>query len=95
MPNEDGGILDITIKKESENVICIVEDNGIGRELSMKNKFKGDTSTHQSKGVHLTQSRLKLDNLLNQKNGSLEIIDKIDELGKANGTKVILRFKDY
>ena len=55
---------------------CIIDDNGIGREISKQNKFKGELSTHQSKGVHLTQSRLDLDNLLNERNATLEIIDK-------------------
>jgi hypothetical protein len=32
--------------------------------------------SHQSKGEHLTQTRLDLDNLLNERDAKIEIIDK-------------------
>jgi anti-sigma regulatory factor (Ser/Thr protein kinase) len=95
MPKEDGGYVNVTVKKENENICCIIDDNGIGIEMSKQNKFKGDTSAHQSRGVHLTQSRLDLDNLLNERKATLEITDKKDEQGKANGTMVFLTFKEY
>jgi hypothetical protein len=63
--------------------------------MSKQYKFKGDQSTHQSKGVHLTQSRLDLSNILNQKNAALQIIDKKDESGNSIGTKVILTFVEF
>ena len=92
MPKEDGGCVNITIKRTDDNVLCIIDDNGIGRETSKQNKFKSDS--HESKGVHLTQSRIDLDNLINQRSASLEIIDKKDEEGKSTGTTVILKFKE-
>jgi len=93
MPKEEGGCVNITIKGADENVLCIIDDDGIGRETSRHNKFKGEV--HESKGVHLTQSRIDLDNLINQRNASLEIVDKKDEDSKASGTRVILTFKEY
>jgi LytS/YehU family sensor histidine kinase len=95
MPKEEGGDVNILVKKEGEYICCIVDDNGIGRELSLKNKFKSDSSVHQSKGVYLTQSRLDLDNLLNERNASLEIYDKKTREGASSGTTVILKFKVY
>jgi hypothetical protein len=62
--------------------------------MSRQNKFKGE-STHQSKGFHLTQARLDLDNLINERKASIEIIDKKDQYDKATGTTVILTFKEY
>ena len=61
----------------------IVEDDGIGREISQQNKSASNLA-HQSKGVNLTQSRLELDNLLQQRQAKLEIIDKKDENRKSN-----------
>ncbi len=95
MPKEDGGYVNVTVKKDKENICCIIDDNGIGREMSKQNKFKSEVLTHQSKGVHLTQSRLDLDNLINERHASLEIIDKKDEQGNTIGTTVILTFKEY
>ncbi|MEP6464870.1 MAG: histidine kinase [Parafilimonas sp.] len=95
MPKDECGCVNIIVKRENENVFCIIDDDGIGRETSSLNKFKTGDSTHQSKGVHLTQSRIDLYNILNQRNGSVEIIDKQNEHGKATGTSVILTFKEY
>ncbi|MEP6845746.1 MAG: histidine kinase [Panacibacter sp.] len=95
MPKEEGGTLTLSITKKEDAVSCIIDDDGIGREMSKQNKFKGEPSTHQSKGVHLTQSRLDLDNLLNERNASLEILDKKDQQGNASGTTVTLNFKEY
>jgi len=94
MPVEEGGKLSIVVEKKNNVIYCIIDDNGIGREMSRQNKFKGE-STHQSKGVHLTQARLDLDNLINERKASVEIIDKKDEHDKATGTTVILAFKEY
>jgi sensor histidine kinase YesM len=95
MPKEEGGTLTISITKKEDAIYCIIEDDGIGREMSKQNKFKGEPSTHQSKGVHLTQSRLDLNNVLNQRNASIEIIDKKNVVGNATGTKVVLMFVEF
>jgi sensor histidine kinase YesM len=96
MPKEEGGTLVVTIKKNNEAICCIIDDDGVGREMSRQNKFKGEeSSTHQSRGVHLTQTRLNLDNILNQRKALVEIHDKKDANGSATGTRVILTFTDY
>lgn len=95
MPKEDGGSLSVSISKNEDKIACIIDDDGIGRETSKQNKFKGEQSTHQSKGVHLTQSRLDLNNALNQRNAILEIIDKKDNAGNATGTTVVLTFVEF
>ncbi len=82
-------------KKLGKIFCCIIDDNGIGREISKQKKLKGDISAHQSKGVHLTQSFLYLDNTLNERNATFEIVDKKDANEKAVGNKVILRLKEY
>jgi hypothetical protein len=60
----------VTVEKKNDVICCMVDDDGIGREMSQQNKFRGEPSSHQSKGVHLMQSRLDLDNLLNEQNGN-------------------------
>jgi len=95
MPKEDGGILNVTLKRKDEVVCCIIDDNGVGREMSKQNKFKSHQTTHQSKGVYLTQRRLDLDNLLNDRNAAVNVIDKKNKEGYAEGTTVVLEFKMY
>jgi sensor histidine kinase YesM len=94
IPKEEGGTLQVNIEKKNGSIYCIVDDDGIGRKMSKQNRFKGEPSSHQSKGVHLTQNRLDLDNVLNERNATVEILDKKDELGKSAGTTVILKFKE-
>ena len=89
VPKGNVGTVSLDVSKRNGDVEIIVDDNGIGRESSGQNKGASSIS-HQSKGVNLTQSRLELDNLLQQRKAKLETIDKRDENGKASGTKVII-----
>ena len=79
----------LTVMKEKKAVKIVVEDDGIGRVSSQQNKSVSNVA-HQSKGVNLTQSRLELDNLLQQRKATLEIVDKKDENGIATGTVAII-----
>jgi sensor histidine kinase YesM len=94
MPKEEGGSITVTVDKTDHTIHCIIDDDGIGREMSKQNKFRGESSAHESKGVHLTQARLGLDNLLNERKASLEIIDKQDNSATEYGTTVILSFDE-
>ena len=93
MPKETGGKITIEVKRIEDTIQCIIDDNGIGRELSMKNKPPYETP-HQSKGIGLTKSRLELDKLLNEREDKIFIIDKEGDNGKPEGTKVIISFKE-
>jgi sensor histidine kinase YesM len=93
VPKGSGGNISLDVLKTNGDFQVIIEDDGIGREASQKNKPVSGL-THQSKGVNLTQSRLQLDNLLQQRQAGVETIDKKDENGKAAGTKVIITIKD-
>lgn len=95
MPKEVGGNLIVRVQLINNILQCKIDDDGIGREMSKQNKFQGEPSTHQSKGEHLTQARLNLHNLLNERNGKVEIIDKKDEQDRSLGTTVILTFSEY
>lgn len=93
MPKETGGEVTISVKRSNGAIQCIIDDNGVGREQSEKFKPQFE-APHQSKGIGLTQSRLELDKLLNEREDAIYIIDKEDENGKPEGTKVIITFKE-
>lgn len=95
MPKKETGTVTVSVERKGETILCVIDDNGIGRELSNQNKFETKPSTHQSKGVSLTKSRLDLDNLLNDRKAYVEIIDKKDEGGRAVGTKVVIQLTEY
>ncbi|MBI5917487.1 MAG: histidine kinase [Bacteroidetes bacterium] len=86
------GLIKVEFTFHDENtILCIVEDDGIGRkkarELQEKNPGFKD---HKSMGTRITQDRLQI--LLQSRNLELtavQIIDLEDEItGKALGTKV-------
>ena len=93
VPGGKGGNIQLDVERNNGCVEIIVEDDGIGREVSRQNKSNTGLM-HDSKGVNLTQSRLELDNSLKQRNAKIEIIDKKDESGNAIGTKVIIKIQE-
>ncbi len=93
VPRNNGGKVSLNVMRKSGVIEIVIDDNGIGREASKQNKSASGL-THQSKGVNLTQSRLELNNLLQQRQAELEIIDKKDEQGIATGTTVVIKIKE-
>jgi sensor histidine kinase YesM len=93
VPKEADGYINLSVTRNNGSVEIIVDDNGIGREASKLNKAVSRI-THESKGVSLTQSRLRLNNLLQRRQAELDIIDKKDDIGIARGTTVILKINE-
>ncbi len=93
IPRNTGGHILFTVFKNEAAVQIVIEDNGIGREASQRNRSASDIA-HQSRGVNLTQSRLELNNLLLQRQATIETIDKKDAAGNASGTKVIIKINE-
>ena len=93
VPKENGGKVIVSINEKDGGVECVIDDNGIGRELSKQYKAQYE-ATHQSRGIGLTQTTLDLDKLLNEQEYSIIIIDKKNESGEPGGTKVIISFKE-
>lgn len=69
-----------------ENVSCIIEDNGIGREAA----GKINNSNHTKKGIAVAEERLKTHGIHSSPGKRLYIDDMYDEDGKAAGTRVVL-----
>ena len=93
VPKENGGKVTVSINEKDGGVECVIDDNGIGRELSKQHEAQYK-ATHQSNGIGLTQTRLDLDKLLKEQKASVTIIDKRNESGEPGGTKVIISFKE-
>lgn len=89
---KNGGNVIVSIVQQKQAIACIIDDNGIGRELSMTSKIE-QSATYESKGMKLVQNRLNLYNTISRYGGQVEVVDKKDEHGKAMGTQIILTFK--
>ncbi len=85
--SEKGNIL-LQFSLENGQLLCRIEDNGIGRSKSGELKNQRDQH-HKSMGLQVTQERLDL----LQQNGTsnLEIQDLIAADGTPAGTRVLLR----
>lgn len=87
MPLEKKGYVKVEIKLKEEYLLCIIEDNGIGRdaarEMEQKNK-----STHNSLGTQITASRLELVNTLYGTSLKTLYTDLKNSDGEPSGTRV-------
>jgi len=78
----------ISFKKEAEHLIVRIEDNGIGRQKSAElNAIKN--KNHISFATEATQNRVNLLNQYNQKNISIQYIDKINLGNQSTGTVIV------
>jgi LytS/YehU family sensor histidine kinase len=78
-------------RKGEKQLICEIDDNGIGREQSQKLKLVNETH-YESKGMELTRQRLEL---VSRNTGSeyvIEVKDKKNEHGEPEGTTIIIKF---
>ncbi len=93
IPKNNKGHLLLRVTRNHDEVVILVDDDGIGRELSSHNKTPANPA-HDGKGIRLSASRLRLDNLLQHRKGGLQIIDKLNESGNSAGTQVVVTFAD-
>ena len=87
MPREGKGFIKIDLKLEKDHIICIIEDNGIGREAAQERK-KLRAENHNSLGTQIVSSRLDLVNTLYGTNLKTTYADLTNENGEPEGTRV-------
>ncbi len=91
------GFINIDFQLHDNNsVLCIIQDNGIGREKSQQiNEESG--LKKKSRGMMITKQRLEIMNKQIDEKYSVKITDLKDPSGKALGTKIdlIINYKSY
>lgn len=88
---EHKGLLEIEFNEYEDNLVCIIDDNGVGREKAMELKKLRSGNQHKSMAMGITGSRLELLNRLEGGNYDVKVVDKKDEDGSVLGTRVIIR----
>lgn len=83
------GKLNLSIYRNNDHLICLIEDNGIGREAAMHLKSKSATR-RKSYGMKITGERLAMLNQAAGSKASVQVFDLKDEGGAAIGTRVEL-----
>lgn len=86
---EESGLLNINIILKVDHILCIIEDNGIGREAALEIKNKKNIS-HNSLGIKITESRIDISNALYGTQMKANYVDLKDANAMATGTRVEL-----
>ncbi len=74
---------------DEDTILCVVEDNGIGRERaqSLRQQDPG-RQEHRSRGTQITEKRLSILNRSRPARFPVRTIDLLDAAGKGCGTRV-------
>ena len=100
MPRNDNRRVSVYFALDEEddnNLLCVIEDNGIGRKAAADLKTLDSTKPqHTSKGLDLVYERLRLMEQQTGGNFRVTVNDVVDEHGVVAGTRVeLLLFTMY
>jgi len=87
---EEKGTLHIDIYLEGDQLYCIVEDDGIGRERAKQIKSES-TLSYKSRGMQLIDERLRMLHIIGSDKIDIEFEDLYSTEGVGIGTKVEIR----
>lgn len=89
IPRETPGLLTLSFIVQAQRVICVVEDNGVGRETARR---KSRDYLPPSRGLQMLRERINTLNRVGEESLSWKIIDLVDQDGTPRGTRVLLYF---
>ncbi len=81
--------INIDFKKHNGQLLCIIEDDGVGIRQSLKSKANG-SKTHHSLGIENVSNRIRLLNEKYQLKSSILIMDK-SEMENYEGSGTVVR----
>ena len=88
LPKEGKGILKIQISKNGHGLLCVIMDNGVGRQKASEFKEK-KLLNQKSMGMKVTEERMQLISVTRGKKPGVKVFDLIEN-AVAVGTKVEL-----
>jgi tetratricopeptide (TPR) repeat protein len=89
---EGVGTLLVEIKKEDNTLICIIEDNGIGRAAACNLNSKTAVK-RKSYGMNITEERLNHINQEFKESANIEVVDLLDDKNTGIGTRVEIKIE--
>jgi LytS/YehU family sensor histidine kinase len=90
MHKKEKGSLTLNFSKNGSTILCMIDDDGIGRERAMELKSLSATR-YKSMGMGITKDRIEIMNNMQSLGIGVEVEDKHDDEGKPSGTRVLLR----
>ena len=90
MHKRSRGHLLLQFARDGDQILCIIEDDGVGRTKAEEMKSLSATR-YKSMGMGITKDRIEIMNKMDALGISAEVIDKYDTDGASAGTRVVLR----
>jgi hypothetical protein len=84
---ETGGKIVIQLKYSEDSIVCIIEDDGIGRQRSLELKSR-NAIINKSYGMSITQKRLEILNQYLNIPVSVNVTSVLNDLNEESGTHV-------
>jgi signal transduction histidine kinase len=88
---DKNGVVTITVRRQNDHLILVLEDNGIGRKAAGQYKSVSPIN-YQSKGLSLTADRIAMYNQEHARKITMQIDDLEDDMHIALGTRVTISF---
>ena len=89
IPKSGKGLLNIQLAMTDHQLICTIEDNGIGRKQAEARKEDSELP-HLSSAMHINEKRIQALNKIHRKKMKIEIHDLVDASENPNGTRVVV-----
>lgn len=89
-PKEEKGFININFTQKDEQLICVIEDNGVGIDTSRELK-KNSVNIHKSMALEISKKRLETLEELENKKVNLKIEELKDENNNGQGTRITLQ----
>jgi ligand-binding sensor domain-containing protein/two-component sensor histidine kinase len=89
---EQNGKIEITFSQNDGQLLCTIEDNGIGRKRAQEIKPRNIDKGSKSLGMKITKERIELLSIGEQQKIELQIDDMKDDNNLPSGTKVTIHF---
>jgi LytS/YehU family sensor histidine kinase len=87
MHKEEVGHLTIDISLMDEKILCVIEDDGIGREKAAEIRRESGIE-RKSRGMLITRERLEVLNQYSKDQYTVSVFDLKDATGTPTGTRV-------
>ncbi len=87
-PLEDHGEVKISFSKHHDMLVCVIDDNGVGREKAAGNKRLREGDKPKSYGMGITRRKIEILNQITSGGFTINVMDKHSKEGEPVGTRV-------
>ncbi|MFN3852251.1 MAG: histidine kinase [Spirosomataceae bacterium] len=87
---ESKGNLIVSFDQEENQLLCVIDDNGVGRAKAAELKNRS-LKSYKSRAMEITEERMRTLQILDNIDVSINVIDKVDESNNATGTRIEIK----